>query len=121
MWSPTRQLTVLLVSQPGIMHNTLYSILQSLPNALVSEASGALSAYDFLESQPTDALVIDANLPLAERVALLERAKRQFPHVRSLVLTTTARHHELLRQAGADQVLMQNCSRHDIEAAVFAK
>ena len=115
------QKSVLLVSQPGIMHNTLYSILQSLPDTSVAEANGALSAYDYLESEQVDAVLIDANIPLAERLALLARIKGQFPHVRSLVLTLTARHHNLLCSAGADKVLLQNCSLADIEAAVFAR
>jgi DNA-binding NarL/FixJ family response regulator len=120
MLSPAKQLTVLLVSQPGIMHNTLHSILQSLPNVEVSDSDGALSAYGSLEKNHTDALVIDANIALGERLALLARVKKEYPHVRSLVLTTTARHHALLTSAGADKVLQQNCSPQEIEAALFA-
>jgi DNA-binding NarL/FixJ family response regulator len=120
MFTPAEQVVVLLVSQPGIMHNTLCSILRSLPNALVAETSGALSAYDYLESGPADAVIIDANIPLAERLALLTRVKAQFPDTHCLVLTMTARNHRLLGCAGADRVLLQNCSTADIEAAVFA-
>jgi DNA-binding NarL/FixJ family response regulator len=120
MLSPAKQITVLLVSQPGIMHNTLHSILQSLSRAKVTDADGALGAYDFLEKHHTDALVIDANIVLGERLALLARIKKEYPNVRSLVLTTTARHHALLTSAGADKVLQQNCSPQEIEAALFA-
>ena len=120
MLTPAKQITVLLVSQPGIMHNTLHSILQSLPEAKVAASDGALSAYGFLEQNRIDALLIDANIALAERLALLSRVKKEYPHVRSLVLTTTARHHELLTRAGADKVLQQNCSPQEIEAAVLA-
>lgn len=100
------------------MHNTLYSILQSLPDAIVADANGALTAFELLERHPADVLVVDANIPLAERVALLARTKSHFPRVNCLVLTTTGRHHQLLKQAGADEVLLQNCSRQDIETAV---
>ena len=120
MLTPAKQITVLLVSQPGIMHKTLHSILQSLPEAKVAASEGALSAYDFLEKHHIDALVVDANIALGERLALLARIKKEYPNVRSLVLTTTARHHELLTSAGADQVLQQNCSPQEIEAALFA-
>lgn len=111
-------MTVLLVSQPGIMHNTLHSILQSLPNAIVTATNGALSAYDLLERSSTNALVIDANIPLAERIALLSRTRKYFPQVRCLALTTTTKHHQLLREAGAETILPQNCSRQDLEAAL---
>jgi DNA-binding NarL/FixJ family response regulator len=79
-----------------------------------------LTAYDFLERQRADVVVIDANIPLAERVALLARLEKQFPQVRTIVLTTTKRHHQVLREAGAELILMQNCSRQDIETAVLS-
>jgi len=120
MISPARQFVVLLVSQPGIMHKALYSILQSLPDAIIMNTNGALTAYDFLERQRADVVVIDANIPLAERVALLARVEKQFPQVRTLALTTTKRHHQLLSEAGAELILMQNCSRQDIETAVLS-
>lgn len=116
-----KKTTVLLVSQPGIMHNTLYSILQSFVDALAVSTNGALTAFDHLEQQRTNVVVIDANLPLTERVALLARIKKQFPEVRTLVLTTTAKHHQRFKEAGADQILLQNASRQEIEAAVFAE
>ncbi len=119
MRSPDQPATVLLVSQPGVMRSALYSILQSLPGALVMNSDGALSACDHLEREQTDSVIIDANLPLSERVALLARIKKQFPQVFCLVLTTTARHHQLLKEAGADLILMQNCSRQEIKTAVF--
>lgn len=120
MLSPAKQITVLLVSEPGIMHNTLYSILQTIPNAIVADVNGALSGLDFLEQQPVDAVVIDANIPLSERVALIMRIQQRFPLIRSVVLTSTSRNHRVLVDAGADSVLQQNCLRRDIEAAVFA-
>jgi len=120
MESAARPATVLLVSQPGVMRSALHSILQSLSGAIIMNTDGALSACDLLESQQTDSVVIDANLPLAERVALLARIKRQFPLVFCLALTTTGRHHQLLKEAGADLILMQNCSREDIKRAVFS-
>ena len=121
MLSSNKQITVLLVSQPGIMHNTLYSILQSFVDALAISTNGALTAYDRLEHQRTNVVLIDANIPLAERVALLARSKKQFPEVRTLVMTTTAKHHQLLKEAGADQILLQNTSRQELEAAVFGE
>jgi DNA-binding NarL/FixJ family response regulator len=121
MLSTARKITVLLVSQPGIMRNTLFSILHSFPNVLILSATGALTAYDLLEREPADVVVIDANLPLEEREALLGRAKKQFPGARTLVLTTTTKHHWRLKGAGADCILLHNSSRKEIETAVLAR
>lgn len=117
--SPDRSLAVLLVSQPGIMHNTLHSILQSLPNVKVSDATGALTAFEFLERQQIDVVVIDANIPLAERLALLERAKKHFPYVRCVVVTITTKNHHLLTMAGADGLLLRDCLPQDMEAVML--
>jgi two-component system response regulator YesN len=102
------------------MHNTLVSILQTIPDAIIAEVNGALSALDFFEREKVDAVIIDANIPQSERVALITRIRRLFPHVRSIVLTATERNHRALVDAGVDKVLLQNCLRQDIEAAVFA-
>jgi DNA-binding NarL/FixJ family response regulator len=114
------QKTVLLVSQPGIMHKTLQTILQSIPGALVVGANGALTAYELLEREYIDVVVVDANNPLEERLALLARIKKQFPQIRCIVLTTTSRNQHRLSAAGADTILLQNCSRQDMETAVLA-
>ena len=116
-----KHLKVLLVSQPGIMHNTLYSILQSSVDALAVSTNGALTAFDRLEQQRINVVVVDANILIAERVALLARIKKQFPEVWTVVMTTTAKHHQLLKEAGADQILLQNTSRQELEAAVFGE
>ena len=120
MLSQAKPIAILLVSEPGIMHNTLYSILQTIPNAVVAEVNGALSALDFLERKKVDAVIIDANIPQSERVALILRIRRLFPYIRSIVLTTTERNHSALVSVGVDTVLPQNCVRKDIEVAIFA-
>lgn len=120
MLSSIRPVTVLLVSQPGIMHNTLYSILQNLPNTLVAQAYGALTGFDFLESGQADAVLIDANIPLPERIALIKRICERFPQVRSIVLTATTRNHLALTTAGAAKILSLDCSPDAIRSAVFA-
>ena len=112
------QLSVVLVSHPGIMHNTLLSMLESLPCTTVLGASGALSALDLLNQNRADTVVIDANLPLDEKVTLLKQIKRDFAHMRCIVLTTTTRNHHILRDVGADVLLSQNSSWREFETAV---
>jgi DNA-binding NarL/FixJ family response regulator len=110
--------TVVLVSHPGITHNLLNGILSSFTCVDVVAVVGALSAVDQLARITPDAVLIDANLPQEETLALLMHIKRHQARARCVVLTTTAREHSLLRSAGADVLLLDNCSLHQLEAAV---
>lgn len=112
------QITAVLVSLPGIMHNTLLSMLETLPCATVLAASGALSAYDLLKQHGADTVVIDANLPLDEKVSLLRQIRRDLPQMRCVVLTNTSRNHQILVEAGADALLPQSASWREFQAAV---
>ena len=114
----TDQRTVILVSHPGITHNTLAGVLASFDCIDVQPAAGALSAVEMLRRVSPDAVIIDANLPQEETLALLKYVKRDSTRARCIVLTTTTRNHKDLRSAGADAVLFDNCSIHQLKAAV---
>jgi CheY-like chemotaxis protein len=116
--SMTDQKTVVLVSHPGITHNTLAGVLASFACLTVLPAAGALSAVDMLRRAAPDAIVIDANLPQEETLALLKYIKLDRTRMRCVVLTTTTRSHRELKSAGADIVLLDNCSASQLEAAV---
>jgi len=118
--SPAKRLLIMLVSQPGVVHNTLYSMLQSLPDVNVLDAAGALTAYTLIKQQAVEVVVIDANLPVVERATLIGYIKQVSPQTKCLVLTATSRHHDLLWTAGADGILHQNCSLQEVETAVFS-
>ena len=112
------QRTVVLVSHPAITHNTLAGALASFECIEVQPAAGALSAAEMLRRVSPDAVVIDANLPQKETLALLKYIKRASTRARCIVLTTTAGTHQELRSAGADAVLFDHCSMHQLKAAV---
>ena len=112
------QKTVILVSQPGITHNTLAGVLSSFACIKVVSAAGALSTLALLPQVSPDSVVIDANLPHEETLALLGYLKRLSAHIRCVVLTTTFKHHRALRSAGADVLLLDNCSASQLETAV---
>ena len=114
----TDQRTVVLVSYPGITHNTLAVTLASFACMEVLPAAGALSAVEMLKRNSPDAVVIDTNLPQEETLALLKYIKRDRAQARCIVLTTTAKHHHELKSAGADAVLFDNCSMRQLETAV---
>jgi DNA-binding NarL/FixJ family response regulator len=110
--------TVILVSHPGITHNLLAGMLSSFTCVDVVSVVGALSAVDRLTRITPDAVLIDANLPQEETMALLMHIKRSQMPTRCVVLTSTTREHSLLRSAGADTLLPDNCLPQQLEAAV---
>ena len=120
LFPDNKPITVLLVSQPGIMHNVLHSILQSVSSATVLDANGAFTAYTLLETRPVDVIVIDTNIPFAESQALITRIKSKLPHIQSLAFTATTKEKHLLQTAGADKILFQDCSLQEIEDALFS-
>ena len=112
--------TIVLVSQPGIAHNVLLNLLRTLPQTSVHETYGALSAFEFIESNHVDAIIVNANLFLTERLALVRRIKSCFPFIQCIVLTMTTRNHESIRTSGADQILMQDTSLAEMERTILA-
>jgi DNA-binding NarL/FixJ family response regulator len=114
----TTQKTVILVSHPGITHNMLAGVLSSFACIKVVPAAGALSTLALLPQVSPDSVVIDANLPHEETLALLKYLKWDGTRARCIVLTTTSKHHHELRSAGADMLLFDNCSPRQLEAAV---
>jgi len=100
------KISVLLVSLPGNLRNSLLSMLNSLPDIeIVGSASGGLSAYELLKVQDVKLVVIDANLPKDEVLALLHHIRMSKTEVRSVVLTMTTKKSAEFTSAGADVVL----------------
>jgi DNA-binding NarL/FixJ family response regulator len=111
--------TVVLVSQPGITHNVLLSLLRSVPRTTIIDAGGALTAYGTIENEQVDTVIIDTNMPLAERLALIMWIKDVFPRIQCIALTTTNRNHDVLQASGADQVFLLDASLQEMERVVF--
>lgn len=85
---------------------------------VVAVASGSLSAYDFLQGDRVNLIVIDANLPQEEVLVLLHRVKQNYPQIRCIVLTTTFRENAELLSSGADVILNRDCSHLQFASAV---
>lgn len=103
--------SVILVSSPGVLHDSLQSMLRSLPEVeVIGSASGGLSASELLQKQDVNLVVIDANLPDEEVLMLLSLIKSNYQDVRSIVLTTTASQKTEFLSAGAGAVLPRSSS-----------
>ena len=114
----TDRKTVVLVSHPSITHDTLIGMLASFSCLEVVSSAGALSTFDLLARVSPQTVVIDANLPHEETLALLRYIKRDWPHIVCIVLATTSKQHSELRTAGADILLSNNCTSRQLQAAV---
>jgi DNA-binding NarL/FixJ family response regulator len=78
---------VLLVSQPGIVQDATLSILGMARGlVLAGVAAGALSATRLLDEIEVDLLLIDANVPADEVLALLEWASSRRPALQRVVM-----------------------------------
>jgi DNA-binding NarL/FixJ family response regulator len=111
--------TTLLVSVPGNMQDGLQAMLRSLPHIdVVAVASGGLSAYDLLQDNIVDLMVIDTNLPQEEVLALLHRVKENYPQIRCIVLTLTYKENAVFLASGADVILNRDSSHLQFASAV---
>ena len=101
------------------MQDGLQAMLRSLPHIeVVAAASGSLTAYDLLQKRSVDLLVIDANLPQEEVLALLHRVKENNPQIRCIVLTLTYRENAVFLASGADVILNRDSSHLQFASAV---
>jgi DNA-binding NarL/FixJ family response regulator len=104
-----RKTRVLLVSLPGLVRDATYATLASLPQvSLVAAASGALSATRLLLQLQADLLLIDANLPDEEVLALLSWAKEYRPHMQCLVMTMTSQQRYQALAWGANAAIQRS-------------
>ena len=67
-----------------------------------------------------DVVVVNANVLLSEKLALVRRIKSRFSSIRCIVLTVTTRDHESIRTSGADQVLLEDTSLGEMERMILA-
>lgn len=100
------QIPVMLVSQPGALQKILLNSLQGLPVAVVGVASGGLSAAAMLKGRQPDLLIVDANVPVDETLALLEHVQRKYPEIYCLALSETSQGKQGLQAGGANSVVL---------------
>jgi len=99
------KMQAIIVSRPGIMHESLRAVLATAPQIEVVKSVGdGLSALDVVREQPPHLLVIDSNLLEDEIVALLWHVKQECPAVCCLVLTESVRQEQWASAQGADAV-----------------
>lgn len=106
--------SIILVSRPGIMRQSLQTSLASYAWLTVVAACGdGLTALKLLVDHQPRLLIIDSNLLEEEVAALLATVKSRWPAIRCLALLQSNQHEGQTLAAGADAILLRdNWTQH---------
>jgi DNA-binding NarL/FixJ family response regulator len=112
---------IVCVSEPGTMQEALCSMLNALPHiAIVGHASGGLSALQVLSRCEAHVVVIDANVPIEETLALVQSLNALRPRVACIVLTAARSQQRLAVAGGASAALLRSSPSQQILDAIHA-
>jgi DNA-binding NarL/FixJ family response regulator len=100
------KISLLLVSSPGILQQTLAHTFGSKTQVDVKGvADGGLSALKLMKKDLPDLVVIDSNIPESETDELIQVIRKEFPGVHTLVLVETSQQFAHAAQSQADFVV----------------
>lgn len=111
--------SIVVVSRPGIMRQALLTLLAGLHCATVVGFCGdGLNALELVAKYQPACVVIDANLLDEEVEALLAALKNRRPATVCLVLRYSDQRKQHLLGAGADVIVLHDCSLQQLEDAL---
>ena len=112
-------LATVIVSRPGIMQQSLRTLLCACPSiAVVASLGDGLSALNHVAAHKPGLLVVDCNLLDDEVAALLDGVKQLQPPTRCLVLTRSHRQEVNALAHGADAALPHDGSFQELQAVL---
>jgi DNA-binding NarL/FixJ family response regulator len=112
---------IVFVSEPGVMQEAMHAVLAALPQvAIVGLASGGLSTLHTLSRCEADLVIIDANIPLDEMLALVRSVNALRPPVACIALASTRSQMRLAVAEGANAALPRSSSSQQISEAIRA-
>jgi DNA-binding NarL/FixJ family response regulator len=113
------QTKILFVSEPGLMQEGMHAVLSTLPHvSIVGLASGSLSALYMLSRCEVDVVVIDANIPMEEMLALVRSINALRPPVACIALASTRSQMRLAVAEGANASLPRSSSLRQISEVI---
>jgi DNA-binding NarL/FixJ family response regulator len=113
------KIRIVCVSEPGMMQEALHALLGALPHiTIVGQASGGLSALRLLSRCEADVVVIDANIPVEEMLALVQSINALRPRVACIVLTAVRSQQRLAMDRGASAALLRSSPTRQISEAI---
>ena len=115
----TDKTRVVFVSEPGVMQEAMHTVLTTLPQITIAGlASGSLSALQMLARCEADVIIIDANIPVDEMLALVRSIHTAYPRVACIALTSTRNQMRLALAEGARAALPRSSPSQQIGEAI---
>ena len=100
--------SVLIVASPGELREGLQALLSTRSQiGRVLVANDGAEALSAIERSCPKLLVVDGNIPASNVRRLLERAREECPHSKSLVLVDNAAQLSEAESAGADRAVLK--------------
>lgn len=108
---------IMLIDDHAILLDGIKALLEREGNyTLVATSSTAEEGLDLLATHETDLLITDFNLPGMDGLSLVRRVKKQYPHIKIMVLSMHHETHlvkEILRE-GVDAYLLKKDSHKEL-------
>jgi DNA-binding NarL/FixJ family response regulator len=110
---------IVFVSEPGVMREAMQAVLAALPQvSIVGLAGGSLSALHLLQQREADVVIIDANIPVDEMLALVRSIKALRLPVACIALASTRSQMRLAVAEGANAALPRRSPPRQISEAI---
>jgi DNA-binding NarL/FixJ family response regulator len=86
------------------------------------EAENGLKLLDLLKKQPADVILLDLKMPVMDGFTAIREIRKQYPHIKILILTMHDEEHFVLHmlEAGANGYLLKNAHPAEIRQAIHA-
>ncbi|MGD9765852.1 MAG: response regulator [Candidatus Binatia bacterium] len=116
-----RPISVLLADDHGLVRDGLRALLDRLADVrVVAEASDGREALQLVGTVQPDVVLMDIGMPGMNGLEATQRAAREFPHVRVIILSMHASEEYVLQalHAGAAGYLLKDTRAPELEMAI---
>ncbi len=117
------EIKLLVVDDHPMVQEGMRVMLQQISFArLIATASNAFEAIEALKQSPDiEVAIVDINLPDISGIALTEKIRREFPHIKVLAMSTFNERSYISQmiQNGASGYLVKSASKEEIEEAIL--
>lgn len=117
------EIKLLVVDDHPMVQEGMRVMLQQISFArLIATASNAFEAIEALKQHPDiEVAIVDINLPDISGIALTEKIRREFPHIKVLAMSTFNERSYISQmiQNGASGYLVKSASKEEIEEAIL--
>lgn len=98
----------LIVARPGRLRDALSALLTTIPRLeIVGQADDSSSALKMVAEHHPTLVLLDSTLLDDEVKAMVKQIKTRWPQIRCIVLAGNPEQQQIVRSAGADDVLLK--------------